>query len=142
MTMVDGLAQADCPTVLIAEDDSELADELVAYAKQLGFRPLHAANGSLALELAQSERPAAILLDITLPGMDGRDVFARLKDAGLLEETVVIFTTGRGSQLDRLTGLKLGADAYETKPYDLDMLFRKVRRQIEKKRVSRSERAG
>lgn len=140
--MVDELAQADCPTVLIAEDDGELADELVAYAKKLGFRPLHVANGLLALQLAQSERPAAILLDITLPGMDGRDVFVRLKQAGLLEETAVIFTTGRGTQLDRITGLKLGADAYETKPYDLDMLFRKVTRQIEKKRISRSGRDG
>jgi two-component system response regulator AdeR len=132
--MVDGSAQADSPTVLIAEDDTELADELVTYARQLGFRPLHAANGFLALQLAQSERPDAILLDITLPGLDGRDVFVRLKKAGLLEETVVIFTTGRGAQLDRLTSLRLGVDAYETKPYNLELLFRKVRRQIDKRR--------
>jgi len=137
--MVASSAQSDSPTVLIVEDDSELASAVVAYARQEGFRPLHAANGVVALELALSERPAAILLDITLPGMDGRDVFVQLQKAGLREETVVIFTTVRGSRLDRLVGVELGADDYETKPYDLSALFRKVRRQIDKRRNSRSE---
>jgi DNA-binding response OmpR family regulator len=125
-------------TVLIAEDDSDTADALVAHATKMGFRPLRAETGLLALEIALSERPDAILLDINLPGLDGRDVFARLKDAGLLEKMVVIFTTGRTSHQDHLTGLKLGADAYEAKPYILELLFRKVQRHVDKKRNARS----
>jgi DNA-binding response OmpR family regulator len=134
MSMVRDLAEDRSATVLIVEDDSDTADALIAHAKQSGFRPLHAANGLLALEIALSERPDAILLDINLPGMDGRDVFVRLKDTGLLEKMAVIFTTGRGSHLDHLTGLELGADAYEAKPYNLELLFRTVRKQIDKKR--------
>ncbi len=137
--MVKGSAEDRPLTVLIAEDDSDTADALITHARRLGFRALHAANGSLALEIALSERPDAILLDINLPGMDGRDVLVRLKDAGLLEKMVAIFTTGRASHQDHLTGLKLGADAYEAKPYNLALLFRKVQRQIDKKRKARSK---
>jgi DNA-binding response OmpR family regulator len=140
--MVAGSAQADSPTVLIVEDDNDLASVLVAYARRVGFQPIHAASGAEALELALSERPAAILLDITLPDMDGRDVFVRLKKAGLIEETVVIFTTARGAHQDHLVGVELGADAYETKPYHFELLFRTVRRQIDKKRNRKAARDG
>jgi DNA-binding response OmpR family regulator len=136
--VVKGAADDRSLTVLIAEDDSDTADALVTHATKMGFRPLRAETGLLALEIAFSERPDAVLLDINLPGLDGRDVFVRLKDAGLLEKMVVIFTTGRASHQDHLTGLKLGADGYEAKPYILELLFRKVQRQVDKKRNARS----
>ncbi len=126
--------EADGPKLLIAEDDPDIANALVTYAKRFGFRPFHAPNGLVALDIGLRERPAAILLDIALPGLDGRDVMVRLKEAGVLRDAVVVFATARDSQLDRLTGLELGAADYETKPFHFDTLFHKLKNLLDKKR--------
>jgi DNA-binding response OmpR family regulator len=125
----------DAPTkLLVVEDEPDIANALATYGRKEGYAVVVASNGIEAVELATSEQPRVILLDISLPGMDGRDVMVRLTEAGVTQEAVVIFVTARDSQNDRLLGLELGADDYETKPLHFNMLFHKIARLLEKKR--------
>ncbi len=121
--------------LLVVEDDLEIANALVTYAKHRGFAALHAADGLAAVELAEREVPEVILLDISLPGLDGRDVFVRLKKSGIADRAVVIFATARDGQLDRLAGLEMGAAEYESKPFQLATLFSKIESLLRKKRA-------
>ena len=122
------------PRLLIVEDDPWIAKAVCKYAKIMGYSPRVAHDGLVAIGLAEREQPDVILLDIALPGLDGRDVLVRLQEAGIAQQAVVIFLTGRSSQSDRLMGLELGAEDYETKPMHLNSLFSKIERLLEKKR--------
>lgn len=119
--------------VLVAEDDPFVAHSVCEFASARGFEAIHASDGEKALAICRSDPPAVVLLDISLPRLDGRDVLAELKRASLLDEMVVLFTTARDSQIDRLNGLTLGADDYETKPFRLTTLFNKIDALVEKK---------
>jgi two-component system, OmpR family, alkaline phosphatase synthesis response regulator PhoP len=119
--------------LLVVEDEPDIANALATYAKAKGYVPIVAQNGLLAVDIAKAERPQVILLDISLPGMDGRDVYVALEKAGVTQGAVVIFTTARDSQSDRILGLELGAADYETKPLHLQVLFQKIERLLDKK---------
>lgn len=124
------------PILLVVEDEPDINKVLATYGEKNGYEVHCADNGLDAVETAKRVRPDVILLDIALPGLDGRDVMIRLKQEGLTEHAVVIFLTARDEQSDRLLGLELGADDYETKPVHFQMLFRKVERLLTKKRGS------
>ena len=121
--------------LLVVDDDLDLNDILSTFGKKRGYEVSCAHRGDQALELAKSERPDVILLDVQLPGLDGRDVMAKLAESGMLEQTIVIFVTARDSQSDRLLGLELGAVEYEIKPLHYGRLFDKLDRLLDKKRV-------
>lgn len=120
--------------LMVVEDDPDISKALAAYGQNRGFEVVTANNGTAAVELGTKERPDVILLDIALPGGDGRDVMVKLQAAGVTEKAVVIFVTARDSQTDRIVGLELGADDYETKPLHFHLLFQKIDRLLEKKR--------
>lgn len=120
--------------LLVVEDDPYIALALTTYGKHMGYDVFHADNGFRAVELGAQVRPQVILLDIALPGMDGRDVFARLQALGVTQKAVVIFATARDSQIDRIVGLEMGADDYETKPFHLETLFHKIDALLQKKK--------
>lgn len=122
--------------LLIADDDKDISRALEVFGKARGFEVFCAYRGDEALEIARKERPQAILLDVMMPGLDGRDVMKKLKDEGLADECVIIFVSARGTQHDRLLGLELGADDYETKPLELRRLFDKIDRLLEKRAAS------
>jgi DNA-binding response OmpR family regulator len=123
--------------LLIVEDEPDISNALAVYARSKGYEVLTAANGITAVAMGKAERPQVILLDISLPGMDGRDVYVALEKAGVTREAVVIFTTARDSQSDRVLGLELGAAEYETKPIHLGLFFEKLERLLGKKRAGR-----
>lgn len=120
--------------LLVVEDDPEIASALATYARARGYTVTVAENGYGAVESITTIHPDVILLDISLPGIDGRDVLARVRSQGLTKDSVVIFVTARDEQSDRLVGLELGADDYETKPLHFFMLFRKIEHLLEKKK--------
>ncbi len=120
--------------LLIVEDEDDIAQMLATYGERSGFEVHRADNGLDAVALAEDKRPDVVLLDIALPGLDGRDVMKRLREERLAENAVVLFLPARDEQSDRLVGLELGADDYETKPVHFQMLFRKVHRLLKKKR--------
>lgn len=107
--------QAGPALVLIAEDDDEIADILTAYFSRGGFRTLCAQDGRQALDLHLSARPDLVLLDVQMPGLDGWMVLSEIRRRGT---TPVIMVTAMDQDLDKLTGLRIGADDYVVKPFN------------------------
>ncbi|MEO6126619.1 MAG: response regulator transcription factor [Ilumatobacteraceae bacterium] len=101
-------------TLLVVEDDPNIAHLLDTYLRSAGFRVLLATSGERGLELIDLQRPALAILDIGLPGMDGFDVCRKIREHGSMP---VLFLTARDGEIDRVLGLELGADDYVTKPF-------------------------
>ena len=101
-------------TVVVVEDDANIADLLDLYLREAGFRVLQASQGERGLELIEQQRPAIVLLDIGLPDIDGFEVCRRVRAKS---NVPVLFLTARDGEIDRILGLELGADDYVTKPF-------------------------
>lgn len=114
------------PTILIAEDDSDIRD-LVGFAlRREGYKTVEAENGVDALRKAQHEAPDLVLLDITMPGLDGLAV-CRILQAKGLDAPPVIFLTARSQPVDLVAGLDVGAIDYVPKPFKMEELLARVR---------------
>ncbi len=111
-------------TILIIEDESELARVAQSYLEKAGMSVLTAARGDTGFSLFQQSKPDLVLLDLNLPGMDGLDIAREIRRGG---ETPMIIVTARVEETDRLIGLELGADDYITKPYSPRELVARVR---------------
>ena len=111
-------------TVLIVEDELKITRLVRDYLEQAGFAVLEAAEGQAALSLARAERPDMIVLDLSLPGMDGLDVTRRLRETSSVP---IIMLTARTEESDRIVGLELGADDYVTKPFSPKELVARIR---------------
>ena len=116
--------QTEKPRLLVVEDDPALAQALALALSRRGFHVCQSTNGRSALERATQETFAAIVLDLTLPEMDGLDVLRAIRLQGT--KTPIIVLTARGTVGDRVQGLRLGADDYLSKPFDLDELEARV----------------
>lgn len=103
------------PLVLIAEDEGEIADILGAYLARSGLRSARAADGEAALTSHRQLRPDLVLLDVQMPKMDGWQVLSELRRRG---NTPVIMLTALDQDVDKLTGLRVGADDYVAKPFN------------------------
>ena len=114
-------------TLLIVEDDPDTAHMLQMYFEAQGYRVVTAAGGYEALEKCRQHPPDLILLDVRLPDIDGFEVGKRLQDDLRTSRLPVIFVTERRERDDRITGLKLGAIDYITKPFDVQELRLRVR---------------
>ena len=111
-------------TVLIVEDELKITRLVRDYLEQAGFAVLEAADGQAALSIARAERPDMIVLDLSLPGMDGLDVTRRLRQTSSVP---IIMLTARIEETDRIVGLELGADDYVTKPFSPKELVARIR---------------
>lgn len=116
------------PTVLVIEDEHGLARGLEINLRREGYDVLTAATGESGLDLAIQQQPHLVLLDVTLPGMNGFDVCRELRARGM--ETPIIFLTARTEEIDRVLGLELGADDYVLKPFLLRELLARVRTRL------------
>jgi DNA-binding response OmpR family regulator len=110
--------------ILIVDDDALLRRSLAFNLEQAGYRCSTAATAEDALAMAQRERPDLVLLDISLPGMDGLEALRHFQDE---VGTAVIFLTARRRELDEILGLELGADDYITKPFSTDLLLARIK---------------
>jgi two-component system, OmpR family, response regulator AdeR len=102
------------PLVLIVEDEPDIADLLEAYLRREDFRTERASDGSSAVQLHRAARPDLVLLDVNLPEFDGFEVLRKIRETA---QTPVIMLTALSEDLDKLLGLKLGADDYVVKPF-------------------------
>ncbi len=100
--------------VLVVDDDPTVSDVVARYLDHAGFAVAVVGDGTVALEKALGDPPDLVVLDLMLPGLDGLEVFRRLR-AQL--PVPVIMLTAKGDEADRLAGLELGADDYVTKPF-------------------------
>lgn len=101
--------------VLIAEDEPEIAAILEAYLRRGGLRTVHAADGRQALERHLQLKPDLVLLDVQMPHADGWQVLSEIRHRG---DTPVIMLTAMDQDIDKLTGLRIGADDYVVKPFN------------------------
>src|SRR5689334_8172069 len=101
-------------SILIVEDDSDIAESLVYNLKREGFRPVVAESGEKGLRIALDERnsPSLILLDLMLPGMTGLELCRRLRREESTEKIPIIMLTAKAAEADKITGLDIGADDY------------------------------
>jgi DNA-binding response OmpR family regulator len=111
-------------TVLVVEDDPQIAQIARDYLQHAGFAVLTAADGADALTRAREQRPDLVVLDLGLPRLDGLEVARRLRRDSNIP---IIMLTARVEESDRLTGLELGADDYITKPFSPRELVARVR---------------
>jgi DNA-binding response OmpR family regulator len=108
--------------ILIADDDADIRRLIVGLLERAGFRALQAANGRDALRLLYAHRPAAVVLDVTMPALDGWQVLERIRE---VSDVPVLMLTAKGEELDRVRGLRAGADDYVPKPFGrLELLAR------------------
>lgn len=114
-------------TILIVEDEKDIVKMLEYNLKKEGFKTLSARNGEDALDLAQSEHPGLIILDLMLPGIDGLEVCKVLKNETKTSSIPIIMLTAKSQESDKIVGLELGADDYVTKPFSPRELVARIR---------------
>jgi DNA-binding response OmpR family regulator len=116
-------------TILIVEDDADIAEGLHYNLKREGFRPVIAESGEKGLRLALDETTSAslILLDLMLPGMSGLELCRRLRRESATEKTPIIMLTAKAAEGDRILGLDTGADDYVVKPFSIKEVIARVR---------------
>lgn len=116
-------------TILIVEDDADIAESLQYNLRREGFRPIIAESGEKGLRLALDERqpPALIMLDLMLPGMSGTELCRRLRREAQTEKTPIIMLTAKAAESDKIAGLEIGADDYIVKPFSIKEMIARVR---------------
>jgi two-component system cell cycle response regulator DivK len=114
------------PKLLLVDDNELNCDMLSRRLIKKGFEVTLAHDGAAALEIAHASQPDLILMDLTLPVLDGTDATKRLKANTATEAIPVIALTARAMEGDRSVALEAGFDDYETKPVDLARLLAKI----------------
>ena len=122
--------------VLLVEDDTRLAGMVSEYLGGAGFHVSHVGNGAGALERLAREPYDALVLDLTLPDMDGLEVCRRLRARS---DTPVLMLTARGEPMDRVVGLELGADDYLPKPFEPRELVARIQAVLRRGRPAEND---
>src|SRR5439155_17847848 len=112
------------PRILVVEDDPTVSEVVGRYLSREGYEVDRVADGRVAVQRARSHPPDLMVLDLMLPGLDGLEVFRRLRS---FAPVPVIMLTARGDEADRVTGLELGADDYVGKPFSPRELTARVK---------------
>jgi two-component system, OmpR family, alkaline phosphatase synthesis response regulator PhoP len=120
-------------TVLVVEDELEIARVVRDYLQHAGFEVIVVGDGGSAVASVRSSRPDLLVLDLGLPGTDGLDV---AREVRRWSETPIVMLTARGDESDRIVGLELGADDYVVKPFSPKELVARVRAVLRRSRAS------
>jgi DNA-binding response OmpR family regulator len=114
-------------TLLVIEDERDIIEIIEYNFEREGYTVLSATNGEKGLEIARSRRPAAAILDLMLPGLDGLEVAKRLRRDPETREMAIIMLTAKGEETDVVLGLGVGADDYVVKPFKVKELLARVK---------------
>ena len=117
-------APPDQAPILIVEDDKKTASLIALYLEREGFHTIVAHDGETALQLAADRKPMFVVLDLMLPKLDGWEVCRRLRKAS---DVPILILTARDEEVDRVSGLILGADDYVVKPFSPRELVARVK---------------
>jgi DNA-binding response OmpR family regulator len=120
--------------ILIAEDDANIRLGLVATLESEGYAVTAAGDGAQALKLFPQEKFDLVVLDVMMPKASGYDVCRELRARGT--RVPVLFLTAKGEEVDKVVGLKLGADDYVTKPFGVHELLARVEALVRRGRTS------
>lgn len=117
-------------TILVVDDNEDNVEILRTYLEAHGYTVAAASDGSTALAKMEQVRPALVLLDVMMPGMDGWQVCRTIKNHPDFGDTRVIMVTAKSAFEDKFEGMRSGADDYLVKPVDLKELDKKVSRNL------------
>jgi CheY-like chemotaxis protein len=117
--------------VLLVEDNEMNRDMLSRRLTRRGFEVVFAGDGQQGLDLARSVKPDIILMDMSLPVIDGWEVTRRIKADGTMRSIPVIGLTAHAMSGDREKAIEAGCDDYDTKPVEIDRLLEKIRRLLD-----------
>jgi DNA-binding response OmpR family regulator len=112
------------PTILLVEDETSISEPFAGALSREGFEPVVAATARAAFELFARHQPSLVLLDIALPDGDGREICKALRRESAVP---IIMLTARGTEMDRVVGLELGADDYVVKPFSSAEVIARIR---------------
>ncbi len=112
------------PRILVVEDEESIAQPFAEALRRAGFDPLVTGTAAGARELATTESPDLVMLDLRLPDGDGRDV---CRDLRRHSDVPIVMLTARGTETDKIVGLELGADDYVVKPFSAAEVISRIR---------------
>jgi two-component system, OmpR family, response regulator ResD len=112
-------------SVLVVDDEPTISEVVGRYLSRAGYEVRTAADGGSALAEVAERRPDLVVLDLMLPGIEGLEVMRRIRDHGR-HGTAIILLTAKGEEIDRVVGLRLGADDYVVKPFSPAELVARV----------------
>ena len=120
-------------TILIVDDEKTIVDMLVYNLQKEGYNTLEANDGEEAVNIALSQKPKLVLLDIMLPKMDGLAVCKRIRQS---LDIPILMISAKDEEIDKILGLELGADDYITKPFSVRELMARVKANLRKAELS------
>ncbi|MFD0868265.1 sigma-54 dependent response regulator [Chlamydia abortus] len=118
-------------TILLVDDEKEIIDLLEIYLKNEGYRLLKASDGAEALELLNTNDVDLIILDVMMPNMDGIQACMKIREE---KHMPIIMLSAKGREIDKITGLSIGADDYVTKPFSPLEILARVKSQLRRYR--------
>ena len=113
--------------ILIVEDEAEIAQLIQLYLEKEGFTCRLCRDGITAMQIFQELQPDLIVLDLMIPGLDGLEVCARIRQKPGAKDPYILMLTAKGEEIDRIIGLSTGADDYLVKPFSPRELVARVR---------------
>jgi two-component system, OmpR family, alkaline phosphatase synthesis response regulator PhoP len=135
--MTDTATSAD--HILIIEDEENIASFARMYLEAEGFRVSVADRGDVGLDVARSEHPTLVVVDLMLPGVDGFEITRQLRTSSRIP---IIMLTARDDPIDKVVGLEMGADDYITKPFNPRELIARIRAVLRRSDPSLQDAAG
>lgn len=122
--------------ILVVEDEASIRKFIAINLERSGFEVLETDNGEAALEMASSCKPSVMILDVMLPGIDGFEVCSKLRVT--IPGLIIIMLTARAQDIDKITGLELGADDYMVKPFNPRELIARIHANLRRAEAMRT----
>jgi DNA-binding response OmpR family regulator len=126
-------------SIVVVDDERPLVDLVSRYLRREGYEVHAAFDGDEAIEVIGAVRPDVIVLDLMLPGIDGLEVARRVREDG---DPYIVMLTARSDEVDRIVGLRVGADDYMTKPFSPNELVARIQAMLRRPRRAPPTEAG
>lgn len=125
-------------TIMVVEDFDDNRQFITLSLKQLGYRVIEATNGKEAVEMVERECPSLVLMDLTLPVLDGLSAVYRMREIAAMCEVPIIACSAHGAAIHKEAALAIGCDDYLSKPFEIEALEEMVSRLLSEPKKERA----